>query len=71
MIRGAIVDVDALLEVVWVSLVAGIGLTAAFSVAVYGLARGAEHQRFYLLAVVALAVCAWALWRGYDLVATG
>jgi len=42
---GAIVDTGALLEVVWISLLAGIGVTGVFSIALYGSARSAEARR--------------------------
>ena len=41
---ATVVDAGALLEVVWVSLVAGIGLTLFFSIAINCAAR-ASHQR--------------------------
>ena len=43
--RLAAVEVSALLEVVWVSLVAGVGVTAMFSLVVLGSARSAEARR--------------------------
>lgn len=77
----ALVDVGALIKVVWVSVVAGVGVITAFSLVVFGLSRGNEVRRgrsgaagpslaFYALAVVGLLVCAWAIWRGYDYVVT-
>ena len=42
---AAIVDVGALVEVVWISLLAGVGVTAVYSVALYGAARSAEARR--------------------------
>ena len=44
MTLGAI-DVGALVEVVWVSLLAGIGVTTVFSFVVYGGARAGEARR--------------------------
>jgi hypothetical protein len=76
---ATLVDTKALLKVVWVSLAAGIGVTAAFSLAVLGLARGRDAQRggrtggavpFFVLTALALAACAWALYRGYLFVVT-
>ena len=61
---AAIVDWEALLEVVVVSLVAGVGLTAVFSIAVLGTVRFVDFRRdgrgfeaglFAILALVALA----------------
>jgi hypothetical protein len=71
---AVLVDTEALLKVVWVSLVAGIGVIVAFSLAVLGGIRGADARRsrggaaavpYYALAVLAVAACLWALYRGY------
>ena len=60
----AAIDTGQLLQVVWVSLLAGIGVTLAFSVVVYAGSRSAEARRtglkapatlFGILAMVALA----------------
>ncbi len=57
------VEVSKLFEVVWVSLLAGVGVTIVFSLVVYSGARAGEARReghsgaatlFGLLAVVAL-----------------
>ncbi len=42
---GAVVDVGALVEVIWVSLLAGIGVTAVFSLALLGATRSTEARR--------------------------
>ena len=42
---GSIVDTDALLTVVWASLAAGIGVTAAFGFAILGGVRAVEFGR--------------------------
>jgi hypothetical protein len=64
------VDGHALLEVVWVSFVAGIGVTAAWAAAILGAARSADLSRngrtgeaavFGLLAVLGLAIVAAAV----------
>jgi hypothetical protein len=75
MLRLAVlVDVKALLKVVWVSLVAGIGVTAAFSLAVLGATRAGDLRRgeragaavlWGVVAAVGLAACGFALWQGY------
>ena len=61
------VDWDALLQTVWASLVAGLGLTFAFSVSIFGAVRTAELRRderplaagaALALMIVGLAVCA-------------
>lgn len=41
----AIIDWDALLTVVWASLIAGIGATAAYGLAILGAARAIELGR--------------------------
>ena len=62
---ASIVDTDALLEVIWVSIVAGIGLTAAYGVAIVGASRALDSGRqghtagavaYGALGLVALAV---------------
>jgi hypothetical protein len=62
---GSVVDVDALLEVIWVSFVAGIGVTAAWAAAILGSTRGVDYSRrgrtgeaalFGLLALVGFAI---------------
>jgi len=42
---ASIVDWDALLRTVWASMAAGLGVTFAFSVAIYGAVRTAELRR--------------------------
>ena len=41
---GAVVEWDALLEVIVASLLAGVGVTFAFSLAIYGSARFADMR---------------------------
>jgi hypothetical protein len=42
---ATIVDTDALLQVIWVSLLAGVGVTAAYGFALFGATRGLESGR--------------------------
>jgi hypothetical protein len=42
---GAIVDTDALVQVLWVSVVAGVGVTGAYALAILGAARALEFAR--------------------------
>jgi hypothetical protein len=42
---ATVVETKELLETVAVSLIAGIGVTAAFSVAIFGIARSADAAR--------------------------
>jgi hypothetical protein len=67
---GAIVDVGDLLQVVWVSLAAGLGVTAAFAVAIVGgtravelgrHGRGAEAAIFAIAGIVAMAAVVAAI----------
>jgi hypothetical protein len=44
-LMASVVDWDALLEVVWVSILAGIGVTAAFAIAIYGTTRAVDLGR--------------------------
>lgn len=44
-IADPVVDWDALLEVVWSSLLGGIGVTAAFALAILGASRAVVHSR--------------------------
>jgi hypothetical protein len=67
---ASIVDTGDLLEVIWVSLLAGIGLTAAYGIAIFGATRALDLGRggrsgaaaFYgVLGVLALAVVVAAM----------
>lgn len=71
---AALVDTKALFKVVWVSLADGVGVTLAYSLVVFGVARAGDLRRqergaaaasYAVLAVVGLAICVWALVRGY------
>jgi hypothetical protein len=42
---ATVVDWDALLQVIWVSLLAGVGVTAAWGFALLGATRGLESGR--------------------------
>lgn len=75
MTRGlaTVVDLDALFELVWVSLAAGIGLTVAFSCAILGAARAGAQRRagrigpagaYAALAAVSIVVVAAMLVAG-------
>jgi hypothetical protein len=58
---ATIVDTDALLQVIWVSIVAGVGVTACYGLGILGTARTVElgrHGRLaeaILLAIVGVA----------------
>ena len=71
---ASIVDGEALLDTVIASLVAGVGVTFAFSVAIYGAVRTAELRRddrplaaggAAALMALGLAVCLAAIGLGF------
>ena len=45
MLPLAAVDWDAVLQVAWVSLVAGVGATSAYAIAIFGLTRAVDLSR--------------------------
>jgi hypothetical protein len=66
----AAVDWDALLQVVWVSIVTGIGVTGVFAIAIYGATRAVDLSRdgraaeagmFAAVAIAALVVVGGAV----------
>lgn len=71
---ATLVDTKALFKVVWVSLAGGVGMSLAYSLVVFGVARAGDLRRqergvaavgYAALAVAGLAACVWALVRGY------
>jgi hypothetical protein len=77
--RIAAVDTAALLDVVWVSLLAGIGVTLTFSLIVLGGARSATARRtghdgealaYGALALVALTVFVASVVLGLNIMTT-
>jgi uncharacterized membrane protein len=77
LLADPVVDWGALLKVVWVSVVGGIGLMAAFSFAVLGAVRASEYRRaespivaaaFTLLSLVCVLLCAAAIYQGFSFV---
>jgi uncharacterized membrane-anchored protein len=65
-VLATIVDTEALAKVIITSLIAGIGVTVAFSLTILGVTRFADMRRsdrpleagvFAVLATLALAVC--------------
>jgi hypothetical protein len=72
-VLGTVVDTTALAKVVLASLIAGIGVTLAFALAILGATRFADMRRddrmleagaFGALATIALAVCVAAVVLG-------
>jgi hypothetical protein len=73
MLATKLVDTHALLNVVWASLAAGVGGTAAFSIAIAGTTRFVDMRRagrpleaglFAVAAVAGLGVCLAAITYG-------
>lgn len=64
----ASVDWDALVEVIWTSIVAGIGVTASFGIAIVGVTRAIDLRRDGRVAGSAFAgavgICALAVVAG-------
>ena len=72
---ASIVDTDALLEVIWVSIAAGIGLTAVYGVVIVGASRALDSGRqghtvgavlYGAMGVLALAVVVVAIVLGIE-----
>jgi hypothetical protein len=72
-VATAIVDTHALLQLVYVSLIAGVGICVVYAVAVIGVTRSSERRRadrraasalYAALATVAVAACGWAMVTG-------
>ncbi|MGA2469700.1 MAG: hypothetical protein ABSG64_03315 [Solirubrobacteraceae bacterium] len=78
-LASAIIDTHALLQVVYVSLLAGIGVCVVYAVAVVGITRAQERRRanrpraavlYGLLATASLVACVWAIVLGITIMAT-
>jgi hypothetical protein len=74
----AIIDTHALLQLVYVSLAAGVGICVVYAVAVLGFTRSQEHRKakrpgaaaaYGAVAVLALAGCGWAAVTGIVIMA--
>jgi amino acid transporter len=72
-VAAVIVDTHALLQVIYVSLIAGVGVCIVYALAVVGIARSNEHRKanrawtamiHAALATIALAACGWAIFTG-------
>jgi hypothetical protein len=72
-LAATLIDTKALLKVIWSSLAAGVGGTAAFSIAIVAAARftdmrregrGAEAGAYALVAAIGLGVCLAAVGLG-------
>jgi hypothetical protein len=70
---ATIIDTTTVLKVVGASLVAGVGVTAVFALAVYGAARSSDMRRlgrasaasiYAVLAVVSVTACVAAIVYG-------
>jgi hypothetical protein len=56
-----VVELGQIVEVIWVSLLAGVGITATFSIVVLGMARYADSRGGTRVAYLALSVFAFAV----------
>jgi len=74
----AIVDTHALLQLVYVSLAAGVGVCVVYAIAVLGFTRSHERRKarrrgaaaaYGALAVVAIGGCGWAVVTGIAIMA--
>ena len=45
LLRVAAVDSDAMLEMIWTSLLAGVGVTTIYAIAIFGAARAVDSSR--------------------------
>jgi MFS family permease len=77
-IATAIVDFHALLQLVYVSLIAGVGICFVYAVAVVGITRSQERRRadrrgaaalYAALATIAVGACGWAVVTGIAIMA--
>jgi len=59
-----VVEVGQIFEVIWVSLIAGVGITAVFSFVVLGLARYVDSRGGARIAYGAMALTAFAIFVG-------
>jgi hypothetical protein len=75
----SVVEVGQIVEVIWVSLLAGIGITTSYSFVVFGTARSAEARRggrggaavaYGAVAVLAFAVFAAGIVLGVQIMLT-
>jgi hypothetical protein len=78
-IATTLVDTHALLQLVYISLAAGVGICAVYALAVIGFTRSHEHRKanrpraaalYGALAVIAIAGCGWAVITGLTIMAT-
>ena len=59
-----VVELGQIFEVIWVSLVAGVGITAVFSCVVLGLARYGDSRGGLRVAYGAMALTAFTIFVG-------
>ena len=75
---AAVLDTHGLIELVYVSLIAGVAICAVYALAVVGLTRAQERRRgqrpvaaalYATLAAVSLGACGWAIVMGLTIMA--
>jgi hypothetical protein len=78
-LAAATVDTHALLQLIYVSLIAGVGICVVFAFAVVAITRFQEYRRagrrrtsaaYGALAAVALGGCGWAIIAGIAVMST-
>ncbi len=60
----AVVELGQIVEVIWVSLLAGVGITAVFSIVVLAMARSSDAHGGARIAYAALGFVALAVFAG-------
>jgi hypothetical protein len=77
-LAAAIVDTHALLEMVYVSVIAGVGICIVYATAVLAITRAQEHRRadrprtaalYGALATISVSACGWAVVTGITIMA--
>jgi hypothetical protein len=72
-VATAIVDTHGLLEMVYVSVIAGVGICIVYATAVIAITRAQEHRRaerrtaalvYSALATLSVGACGWAVVTG-------
>ena len=78
-VASAIVDTHALLQLVYISITAGVGICVIYALAVIGLTKSHERRKanqrtaaglYAALAIIAIAGCGWAVATGLTIMAT-
>jgi hypothetical protein len=77
-LAAAIVDTHGLLEMIYVSVIAGVGICLVYATAVVAITRAQEHRRaerraaglaYGALATITVGACGWAVVTGIAIMA--